>query len=98
MGKESVVAFSLAFLPLFSFLLFGERWRGNFVGIYHVVGDGRGIGSRCENVQVCAVFGVKWWLQGFCEDVCRVVDGRYSPDLHPTLHIILLDFVVADVY
>jgi hypothetical protein len=49
-GKESVVAFSLAFLPLFSFLLFGERWRGMFVGINHVVGDGRGIGCRCEDV------------------------------------------------
>ncbi len=49
-GKESVVAFSLAFLLLFSFLLFGERWRGNFVGINHVVGDGRGIGWRCEDV------------------------------------------------
>ncbi len=45
-GKESVVAFSLAFLPFFSFLLFGERWRGRCVGINHVVGDGR----RCEDV------------------------------------------------
>ena len=50
MGKESIVAFSLAFLPLFSFLLFGERWRGMFVGINHVVGDDRGIGCRREDV------------------------------------------------
>ncbi len=49
-GKESVVAFSFAFLPLFSFLLFGERWRGMFVGINHVVGDDRGIGCRREDV------------------------------------------------
>jgi hypothetical protein len=49
-GKESIVAFSLAFLPLFSFLLLGERWRGMFGGINHVVDDGRGIGWRCEDV------------------------------------------------
>ena len=65
MGKESVVAFSLAFLLFFSFLLFGKRWRWMFVGINHVVGDGRGVGCRCENVQGCAVFGVKWWLEVF---------------------------------
>ncbi len=50
MGKASVVAFSLAFLPLFSFLFFGERWMGMFVGINYVVSDGRGIGWRCEDV------------------------------------------------
>ena len=50
MGKESVVVFSLAFLPLFSFLLFGERGRWMFVGINHVVSDGRGISWRCEDV------------------------------------------------
>ncbi len=48
--KESVVAFFLAFLPLFSFLLFGERWRVVCVDINHVVSDGRGIGWRCEYV------------------------------------------------
>ncbi len=58
MGKYSVVAFSLAFLLCFSFLLFGERWRGMFVGINDVVSDGRGSGWRCEDVQWCAVFGV----------------------------------------
>ncbi len=50
MSKEAVVAFSLAFLPLFSFLLFDERWRVMFVGINHVVSDGHGIGWRCEDV------------------------------------------------
>ena len=49
----------------------------------------------CNGVQCFACRG-GWRV--FCENVGRVVDGRYSPDSHSTLHIILLDFVVADVY
>ncbi len=46
-----------------SFLLVGERWRGVFIGINHVVSDGRGIGWRCEDVYgvQCFACRIRWW-------------------------------------
>ncbi len=52
---------------------------------------------RGEDVQWGTVFGVKGGLESFGQDVCGVVDGGHSPDSHVSLHVILLDFVVANV-
>ncbi len=41
--------------------------------------------------------GVCWRLEVFGQDIGGVVGRGYSPDSHPAFHIILLDFVVADV-
>ncbi len=57
MGNKSVVAFSLALLPCFSFLLFGGWWSGMFVGMNDVVSDGRGSGGMWSDVQCFACRG-----------------------------------------
>ena len=43
------------------------------------------------------MFGVDWGLKSFGEDVGGIVCGGYSPDSHACFHVILFDFVVADV-
>ena len=78
-------------------MAFGLRRWWYFRGGYdHVVegvhGEGRG-----ENVQGGTVFGMGWRLESFGEDVGGVVCGGYSPDSHACFHVILFDFVVADV-
>ncbi len=52
---------------------------------------------RSENVQWGTVFGVDCGLKSFGEDVGGIVCGGYSPDSHAGFHVILFDFVVADV-
>jgi hypothetical protein len=56
-----------------------------------------GSDGRAENVQWGTMFCVKGGLEGFGQDIGGVVGGGYSPDSHPSLHVILFDFVVADV-
>ncbi len=56
-----------------------------------------GSDGRVENVQWGTMFCVKEGLKGFGQDIGGVVGGRYSPDSHPPLHVILFDSVVSDV-
>ncbi len=51
MGYHVGVAFSFASPFFSSFVLFGGRWSGMFVGINDVVSDGRGSVRKGEDVE-----------------------------------------------
>jgi hypothetical protein len=96
-GKKFVVAFTFSLFLRSSFLL--SRLCGCcdlFSEDSHVVQCVCGERRR-EDVQGGTVFGVKGGLEGFGQDVCCVVGGGHSPNSHIALHVILFDFVVANV-
>ena len=96
-GAKLVVSVTLAVSLGPSFLLF--RLFGWFFLLSedsHVV-EGVHSEGRGENVQGSAVFGMDGGLESFGEDVGGVFCGGYSPDSHACFHVILFDFVVADV-
>jgi hypothetical protein len=95
--KELVVSvtFTLSFCSSFLlFRLFGgvDFYSEDSHVVQCVCGE-----RRVEDVQRGTVFGMYWGLKCFGQDVCGVVGGGHSPDSHLSLHVILLDFVVANV-